>query len=97
MARDRRDPADQSERLGDVIDVRSSGDDFERGAASVADQVVFAARLPPVDRRRTGVGAPFSARMWEPSPLGERVTMKPPGPYLVARLQEQVTRIELAL
>ncbi len=29
------------------------------GAVSVADQVVFAARLPPVDRRRTGVGPPL--------------------------------------
>jgi hypothetical protein len=28
---------------------------------------VLAARLPPVDRRRTGVGAPFFARTWEPS------------------------------
>ncbi|MYQ37795.1 MULTISPECIES: hypothetical protein [unclassified Streptomyces] len=40
---------------------------FERGAVSVADQVVFAARLPPLDRRRAGIGAPFFARMWEPS------------------------------
>jgi hypothetical protein len=30
---------------------------------SVADQVVFAACLAPVDRRRTGVGTPFFARM----------------------------------
>ncbi len=58
---------DDVAELAHSFDVRSSGDDFERGAASVADQVVFAARLPPVDRRRTGVGAPFSARMWEPS------------------------------
>ncbi len=66
-ASDGRDAVDQIEGLGDVVDVRRGGDDFERGTASVADQVVFAARLPPVDRRRTGVGAPFFARMWEPS------------------------------
>lgn len=61
------DAVDQGEGLGDVVDVRRSRDDFERGAVSVADQVVFAACLPPVDRRRTGVGSPFFARMWEPS------------------------------
>lgn len=63
-----RDAVDKGEGLSDVVDVGRSGDDFERGAASVADQVVFAARPPPVDRRRTGVGSPFFfARMWEPS------------------------------
>lgn len=64
---DGRDSIDQGEGLSDVVHVRRSRDDLERGAASVADQVVLAARLPPVDRRRTGVGAPFFARMWEPS------------------------------
>lgn len=54
-----RDAVDKGEGLSDVVDVGRSGDDFERGAASVADQVVFAARPPPVDRRRTGVGSPF--------------------------------------
>jgi hypothetical protein len=66
-ARRRRDAVDQGEGLGDVVDVGRGGDDLERSAASVADQVVFAARLAPVDRRRTGVGAPFFARMCEPS------------------------------
>lgn len=55
------DAVDQGEGLGDVVDVRCGRDDFERGAVSVADQVVFAARLPPVDRRRTGVGSHLSA------------------------------------
>ncbi len=53
------DAVDQGEGLGDVVDVGRGGDDFERGAASVADQVVLAARLPPVDRLRTGICAPF--------------------------------------
>lgn len=66
-AGDGRDAVDQDEGLGDVVDVGRGGDDLERGAASVADQVVFAARLAPVDRRRTGVGTPFFARMCEPS------------------------------
>ena len=57
-----RDAVDQGEGLGDVVDVRCGRDDFERSAAAVADQVVFAARLAPVDRRRTGVGTPFFAR-----------------------------------
>ncbi len=46
----RLDAVDQGEGLGDVVDVRCGGDDVQRGAASVADQVVFAARLAPVDR-----------------------------------------------
>lgn len=46
-ASDGRDAVDQIEGLDDVVDVRRGGDDFERGSASVADQVVFAARLPP--------------------------------------------------
>jgi hypothetical protein len=67
-AGDGRDAVDEGEGLGDVVDVGRGRDDFERGAASVADQGVFAARLPAVDRRRTGAGAPlFFARMWEPS------------------------------
>lgn len=58
-ARDGWDAVDQGEGLGDVVDVGRSSDDLELGAASVADQVVFAARLPPVDRRRTGAGSLF--------------------------------------
>ena len=58
-ARDGRDPVDQREGVGGVVDVGRGCDDLERDAASVADQVVFAARLPPVDRRRTGVGPPL--------------------------------------
>lgn len=61
------DAVDQGEGLGDVVDVGRGGDDLERDAASVADQVVLAARLPAVDRRRTGVSSPFLARTWEPS------------------------------
>jgi hypothetical protein len=49
-ARPREDAVDQRQGLGDVVDVRRGRDDVERGAASVADQVVFAARFPAVDR-----------------------------------------------
>jgi hypothetical protein len=41
---------EQGEGLGDVVDVGRGGDDLERSAASVADQVVFAARPATVDR-----------------------------------------------
>ncbi|MGW3726295.1 hypothetical protein [Streptomyces sp. NPDC000851] len=59
---------DEVEGLGDVVDVGGSRDDVQRGALAVADQLVLAARLPPVDRRRTGRGSPLSfARAWEPS------------------------------
>lgn len=60
-AGDGRDAIDQGEGLGDVADVGSGGDDLERGASYVADQVVLAARFPPVDRRRTGVSFPRAA------------------------------------
>lgn len=46
----RRDAVNQGEGLGDVVDVGSGDDDLERGATAVTDQVVLAARLPPVDR-----------------------------------------------
>lgn len=62
-ARHRWDAIDQGDGLGDVVDIGRGRNDLERSAASVADQVVFAARLAPVDRRRTGVGTPFFARM----------------------------------
>jgi hypothetical protein len=65
--RDGRDAIDQGEGLGDVVDVGRGRDDLERGAASVADQAVSAAGLPPVDRRRTGVSSPSFARTWGPS------------------------------
>lgn len=61
-AGDGRDAVDQGEGLGDVVYVGRGGDDLERSAASVADQVVSTARLAPVDRRRTGVGTPFFSR-----------------------------------
>lgn len=44
-ASDGRDAVDQIEGLGDVVDVRRGGDDLQWSAVSVADQVVFAARL----------------------------------------------------
>lgn len=66
-AGDGRDAVDQGEGLGDVVDVGRSADDLERGPASVAGQMVFAARPPSVDRRRTGVRSLFFARTWEPS------------------------------
>lgn len=56
-------PSTRARVWGDVVDVGRGRDDLEQSAASVADQVVFDARLAPVDRRRTGVGAPFFARM----------------------------------
>lgn len=39
-----------SASLSDVVDVGRGGDDLERGALPVADQMVFTARLPAVDR-----------------------------------------------
>lgn len=44
------DAVDQGEGLSDVVDVGRGGDDLEWGAFTVADQVVFTAGLPAVDR-----------------------------------------------
>jgi predicted alpha-1,6-mannanase (GH76 family) len=66
-AGDGRDGVDQGEGLGDIVGVRRRGDDLERGAVAVADQVVLAAALAAVDRRRARRGAPFFARTWEAS------------------------------
>nr|WP_234441201.1 hypothetical protein [Streptomyces scabiei] len=46
----RRDAVDEGEGLRDVVDVRRSRDDVGRSGLPVADQMVFAASLPPVDR-----------------------------------------------
>jgi hypothetical protein len=46
----RRDAVDEGESLRDVVDVRRSRDDVERSALPVADQMVLAASLPPLDR-----------------------------------------------
>lgn len=54
-----RDAGGQGEGLGDVVGVGRGGEELELCAASVVDQVVFAARLPSVDRNRTSVGVPL--------------------------------------
>ncbi len=58
-AGDWRDGVDQVQGLGDVVDVGRGGDDLERGAVAVADQVVLAAALAAVDRRRARRGPPL--------------------------------------
>ncbi|GGU43613.1 hypothetical protein GCM10010244_82110 [Streptomyces coeruleorubidus] len=45
-----RDPVDQGQGLGDVVDVGGCSDDLERGALAVTDQMVLTARLSTVDR-----------------------------------------------
>jgi len=62
-----RNAVDQGQRLSDVVDVGRSGDDCEGGAVPVADQMVFATGLAPVDRRRASRLAPFFAFTWEAS------------------------------
>lgn len=59
---------------------RGGGDDLERGAASIADQAL-ATRRPSVDRRRTSVGAPFSARMWGPPSTHARDESRSPAAF----------------
>lgn len=67
---DVREAVGEGEGLGDVANVGRGGNDLERGATSIAAQMVFAACLPALDQLWTGVGSPFFfffARMWEPS------------------------------
>ena len=60
-AGDRWDAVDQGQGLGYIVDVGGSGDDVERSAVPITDQMMFAAVLGPVDRRRAGRLAPFFA------------------------------------
>ena len=62
-ASDRRVAVEQIESAADVRDVRAAGQYADRGAVTVADQVVLGARLAAVDRRRTCPGTPFFASM----------------------------------
>lgn len=58
---------EQGNELGDVVAVTAGQGNGERDAGGVRDQVVLAARPAPVNRASSCLGAPFSARMWEPS------------------------------
>ncbi len=55
------------DQLGDVVAVAAGECGGERDAGGVGDQVVFAAGSAPVNRTSSRLGAPFDARMWEPS------------------------------
>ncbi|GAA3034056.1 hypothetical protein GCM10020229_51860 [Kitasatospora albolonga] len=50
-----------------MSDVPAGRDHFQRCAGAVADQVVLAARLAAIDRRRANSGTPLYARTWEAS------------------------------
>jgi hypothetical protein len=62
-AGDRLDAVEQRHGLGDIADVRAGGGDVQRGAVALGDQVVLAARLAAVDRRRPDASTPFFASM----------------------------------
>ncbi|GIE91578.1 hypothetical protein Are01nite_80580 [Actinoplanes regularis] len=62
-AGDRRVAVEQVESAADVGNVRAAGQDVDRGAVAVADQVMFGAGFAAVDRRRACSGAPFFASM----------------------------------
>lgn len=57
----------QWDELGDIIAVAAGQSDRERDAGGVRDQVMLAAVSAPVNRTSSRLGAPFNARMWEPS------------------------------
>ena len=76
-AGDGRGGVDQGQGLGDVVNVRCGVDHFERGAVTVADQVVVTAALAAVDWRRARRGTPFFARTWEASKHARRQSSSP--------------------
>lgn len=67
LAPDRWHCLEQWDELGDVVAVAASQGDSERDAGGIGDRVMLAARPAPVDRASSRLGAPFNARMWEPS------------------------------
>lgn len=58
---------EERDELGDVVAIAASQRDGERDTDGVGDQVVLAARPAPVNRTSPRLGAPFNARMCEPS------------------------------
>jgi hypothetical protein len=62
-AGDRRVAVEQVEGAFDVGDVGAAGQDVDRGAVAVADQVMRGAGFAAVDRRRACSGTPFFASM----------------------------------
>ncbi|GLW59583.1 hypothetical protein Kpho01_75930 [Kitasatospora phosalacinea] len=68
--------------MGDVVAVAAGQCDGERGTVPVDDQVVFAARPAPVDRRGSGVSPLIlcegASRNTRPG-LPERLTRQTPG------------------
>ena len=57
------DGVEQVDGLADVGHVRAGREYLQRGAPTIADQVMLAAGLAAVDRRRTCTGTPLFASM----------------------------------
>ncbi len=67
LAEDRRDGLKQGDERGDVVAVAASQGGGKRNAGGIGDQVALAAISAPVNGASPCFGAPFNARMWEPS------------------------------
>lgn len=67
----------QGHQLSDVVTIPAGQRDGQRSAMPVDDQVVLAAGPGPVDRRRSGVSPPFSARTCEPSIEASSMSSRP--------------------
>ncbi|MDQ0982725.1 hypothetical protein QFZ71_000008 [Streptomyces sp. V2I9] len=77
QAADAGDRVQQWRQLGDVVPVSAGQGDGEGCSVPVDDQVVLAARLRAVDRRRSGVSPPFNALMCEPSIAQSSMSSRP--------------------
>lgn len=62
-AGDGREAVEKIQSTVDIGHVRAAGQNVDRGAVAVADQVVLGARFAAVDRRRACSGTPFFASM----------------------------------
>ncbi|AUG75769.1 hypothetical protein CFP65_0840 [Kitasatospora sp. MMS16-BH015] len=67
LASHRRNPVKQRDELGDIATVAAGQRDRERDTGGISDQMMLTACPAPVHRASSRFGAPFNARMREPS------------------------------
>ena len=73
----RRHTVEQLEQLRDVVAVAAGERPSERDAAAVYEEMLLAAAAAPVDRARTGLGAPFFAWTWLESAIARDHSISP--------------------
>ena len=77
---DRHDRLDQGDQLGALVDVRRRGEDRERMALPIHQNVIFGAWLAPIGRVLARLGAPFLAGTVAASALARLQSIWPASP-----------------